>query len=135
MQADPSTCWQWFAFMGVLRVVPSAMLAAVFAIVPLWPGSAAAASRHEAFLMPPARPAVGSAMIPVANPVGRANQIHSPQGVGRFKPTLPVADRTVIPAPTSHHPTPRHYKPVRHSNKMAQQYYQPARQYYQWHMH
>jgi hypothetical protein len=97
------------------------MLAAAFAIAPLWPGSAMAVSRHGAFV---------TALAPGSTP-----HIRVPQGDGGFSSTLPVADRTVLPAPTSHHPTPRHYRPVRHNNKMTQQYYQPARQYYQWHVH
>jgi hypothetical protein len=104
------------------------MLAAAFAITQLWPDSAMAVSRIGAFVMPLARPAVPSA-------VGSTRHIRPSQGDGGFGSMQPVADRTVLPAPASHHPTPRHYRPVRHNNKMTQQYYQPARQYYQWHVH
>jgi hypothetical protein len=87
------------------------MFAWVFVVVPLWSCGATAA------------------MVSVANPLG------SPQGDGGFNPTLPVADRTIVPTLSSHHPTPRHYKPVRHNNRQGQQYYQPSRQYYQWQVH
>ena len=64
---------------------------------------------------------------------GSAAVVGSVRHNGGVNPTLPVADRTVVPMQWSHHSTPRHYKPVRH--KQTQQYYQPARQYYQWHEH
>ena len=120
---------------GLRHVAPSSMIASVFVVVALWSGSATAALSHGAFLIPPASPASLSSMVSAANPVGSTHNIRSPQGDGGFNLTLPVADRTILPTPSSHHPTPRHYKPVRHSNRPAQQYYQPARQYYQWQVH
>jgi hypothetical protein len=93
----------------------SSMIAAVFVVVPLWSGSAAT--------------------VTTAKPGGSTCTVSSPHRKSGCKPTLPVADRTVLPAQSSHHMTRHRYKAAQHQSRPAQQYYQPARQYYQWQEH
>lgn len=100
---------------GSSKIAYSFMIATVFVVIPLCSGDAATVT------------AKGTNVSPCS--------VSSPHRGSGCKPTVPVANKTVLSAPSPHSPTRHRSKPAEYQSKSAQQYYQPARQYYQWQGH